>query len=225
MMPEISNIEVEVRPSRNYQTVGMKATVVFNPPVSIDEARFEASVVYSQLEEVALKHIGELAGSQPAAVPAPAAAPAAAPVAVAAQGGINPNDVNTWPIAYKPNGAGSFRYIPTSMVSRIDFCNMAEQKLASLGINAADVTVFDDRSGDRGIEAGGHSYCAGKVKAKPDSALMNAMGGKAIVANIDFEAGGDVKVTLSRDGKTALEAMKIASQLAGNASAVASVPF
>lgn len=223
-MPEISNIEVEVRPSRNYQTVGMKATVVFNPPIGIDEAKFEASVVYSQLEEVALKHIGELAGSQPQAA-APAAAPAATQPAVAAQGSINPNDVNTWPIAYKPNGAGSFRYIPTSMVSRIDFCNMAEEKLAGLGINAADVTVFDDRSGERGIESGGHSYCAGKVKAKPDSALMNAMGGKAIVANVDFEAGGNVKVTLSRDGKTALEAMKIASQLSGNAASVASVPF
>ena len=220
-MPEISQIEVEVRPSRNYQTVGVKATVVFNPPVGIDEAKFEADVVYSELELVASKHIAELGGSQPAAAPAVAPVPAA----IQSQGGINPNDANTWPIAYKPNGAGSFRYLPTSMVSRIDFCNMAEQKLGSLGINAADVTVFDDRSGDRGIESGGHSYCAGKVKAKPDSALMNAMGGKAIVANVDFEPGGDVKVTLSRDGKTALEAMKIASLLSGNASAAASVPF
>jgi hypothetical protein len=223
MMPEISQIEVEVRPSRNYQTVGVKATVLFNPPVGIDEAKFEADVVYAELEQVAEKHLASIGGNQPQSS-APAA-PVTSTVAVLPQGGINPNDQNTWPIAYKPNGAGSFRYLPTSMVSRIDFCNMAEQKLAALGIRATDVTVFDDRGGERGIEAGNHSYCSGKVKAKPDTALMNAMGGKAIVANIDFVDGGDVRVTLSRDGKTALEALKIAGQLAGTAAAVSSVPY
>lgn len=207
-MTEISYIDVEVRPSRNYQTVGVTARVQFPNPVTLDEARFEADLVYAQLMDFASAKVDALSeqrGEQQAA--APQAAPQAA-------GGVNPADTATWPVAYKPNGAGSFKYLPTSVVPRARLIDMVTAKLPEMGINPDEVVVFDDRTGDRGIESGGQAYCVGKVKAKSDSRLTAAMQGKQILANIDFEPGGQVKVTLSRDGKTALQAMQIAGQFA-----------
>ena len=90
---------------------------------------------------------------------------------------------------------------------------MAEAKLPELGLDPEQVVVFDDRGGDRGIEAGEKYYCAGKVKARRDSQLESIMDGKNIVANIDFDNDGSLKVSLSRDGKSAVQAMKIAGQM------------
>jgi|DEB0MinimDraft_10_1074344.scaffolds.fasta_scaffold00051_16 hypothetical protein len=218
-MASISHIDVEVRPSRNYQTVGVTARIVFDTPVTPDEARFEADLVYSQLVDFASSKIDSLSEQRGAEV-APAVQQTAAPVS-----GVNPADAATWPIAYKPNGAGSFRYLPTSVVPRQRLIEMVTEKLPALGIDPEQVVVFDDRTGDRGIEGGGQSYCVGKVKAKSDSPLTAAMQGKQILANVDFEPGGQVKVTLSRDGKTALQAMQIAGQFASLGAVEESAPF
>lgn len=218
-MASISHIDVEVRPSRNYQTVGLTARVVFDNPVTPDEARFEADLVYSQLVDFASSKVDSLSEQR-----GTDAAPAAQQPAAAA-GGVNPADSSTWPVAYKPNGAGSFRYLPTSVVPRQRLIEMVTEKLPAMGIDPEQVVVFDDRTGDRGIENGNQSYCVGKVKAKQDSPLTAAMQGKQILANIDFEPGGQVKVTLSRDGKTALQAMQIAGQFATLGAVEEPAPF
>jgi hypothetical protein len=210
-MPEVSHIDIEVRPSRNYQTVGFSARLVWETPVSMDEAKFEADVAYSELEEIALKRVNQLAEQRTEAMGIPIQA---AHNYSNQSVGVNPVDDSTWPIAHKPNGAGSFRYLPTSVVSRDQFLEMAKAKLPDLGLSEDVVNIFDDRTGDRGVENGGQSYTAGKIKAKPDTALAAAMQGKTIVANIDFAPGGDLKLSLSRDGKTAMQAMKIAGQFA-----------
>ena len=205
-MPQVSHIDVEVRPSQGYQTIGLTARLVFNEPVSLEEAKFEADLAYQELEDLALKKIdflkskhsqGELAPTPVAFTPAPQS-----------------NGSMQWAIAYKPNGAGTFEYLPTSVFSTERFVQEAKAQLPELGLPIEDVVVFDDRGGAKGIEAGQNYYCAGKVKAKADSNLAKAMQGKSIVGNIDFNRDGTLKVSLSRDGKTALGALSIASQFA-----------
>lgn len=203
-MSQVAHIDIEVRPSQNYQTVGFNARLVFDPPVSFDEAKFEADLAYAELESVALKRVKELGEQRGNTIPHPMEQPGAP---VAAPSGDN------WKQAIKPNGAGTFRFIPTSVVSKQDFIKMAEAQLPELGLDPEQVVVFDDRGGDRGIEAGEKYYCAGKVKARKDSQLESIMDGKNIVANIDFDNDGSLKMSLSRDGKTAVQAMKIAGQM------------
>jgi len=199
-MVQVQHVDVEVKPSRNYQSVAFSFRLVFDSPVSVEEAKFEADLAYSELKELADKRLEELAG-------------AAQTVTHTAKPNFSTGG-DVWAIANKPNGAGSFRYIPTTILSRSDFISIAESKLAALGINPEEVTIFDDRGGERGIESGGGHYSAGKVKAKPDSKMVQAMGGKAIVANIDIVSENDVKVSLTKDGKTAIGALNIASQFA-----------
>jgi len=199
-MVQVQYADIEVKPSRNYQSVSFSFRLVFESPVSLEEAKFESDLAYAELKELADKRLDELAGAaqqvQHTAVPN-----------FSSRGDV-------WAIANKPNGAGSFRYIPTTLVSRSDFISLVEAKLAALGIDPNEVTIFDDRGGERGIESGGGHYSAGKVKAKPDSKMVQAMGGKAIVANVDFAGENDVKVSLTKDGKTAIGALTIASQFA-----------
>jgi hypothetical protein len=205
-MPQVSHIDVEVRPSQGYQTVGFTARLVFSEPVSVEEAKFEADLAYSELEDLALKKIeflkskhtqGELAATPMPAMSQPQS-----------------NSSAQWAIAYKPNGAGSFEYIPSSVFPTERFIQEAKAQLPGLGLPESDVVVFDDRGGAKGIEAGQQYYCAGKVKARNESNLAKAMQGKSIVGNIDFNKDGTLRVSLSRDGKAAVGALSIANQFA-----------
>jgi hypothetical protein len=221
-MAQVEFIDVEVKPSQNYQTVGFTTRLVFNPPVSLEEAKFEADLAYAELEEVALKRVSEL-GKSRSGIEIPAHQ----------MGVVAPTaSSDAWVTAYKPNAAGTFKFLPTTVMSKQDFITAAESQLAGLGLNPEEVVVFDDRGGDRGIESGEKYYCAGKVKARRDSRLESIMDGKSIVGNVDFNHDGTLKVSLSRDGKTAVQAMKIAGQLSSlgatpvsEATPFAPVPF
>lgn len=205
-MSQVQHIDVEVRPSQGYQTVGFTARVVFNSPVSLDEAKFEADLVYSELEDLALKKIDFLRSKHTdGEMAAPATQPAAA---------NRPVGNLQWAIAYKPNGAGSFEYLTTSSYPTERFISEAKAQIPALGIPESEVVVFDDRGGAKGIEAGNEYYCAGKVKARSDSNLAKAMNGKLIVGNVDFNKDGTLRVSLSRDGKAAVAGLQIASQFA-----------
>lgn len=208
-MPLVSHIDVEVRPSINYQSVGFTARLVFENPVPFDEAKFEADLAYAELEEIALKRVTSLGDHRDSASPSVSRG-----TPNDLEFGLNRNDVNTWPTAYKPNGAGNFKYLPSNIVSKRDFIDLATVKAQEMGIPVSEITVFDDRDGAQGIEGGGSQYSAGKVKVKQDSKLAAAMQGKTILASVDFVAGGDVRVSLSRDGKAAMGAMQIAGQMA-----------
>jgi hypothetical protein len=199
---KVQFIDVEVRPSQNYQTVGLTARVVFDEPKSIDEARFEADVIYKDLETQALARVKQLSELRPNEIQ---------PAANTTGASTSSSD---WRIANKPNNAGSFRYLPTSTMDKRTFIDRAEAVLREMGIDLEQVTVFDDRSGDRGLERGEQHYSAGKVKVKPDSQYARAMDGKAIIGSVDFADNGELRVSISRDGKTALNAIKIAGQFA-----------
>lgn len=213
-MAQVSYIDVEVRPSQNYQTVGLTARIIFDPTVSFDEAKFEADLAYAELESVALKRVKELGEQR--GIPHPSEQ--SGPLTI---GSVS----DSWQQAIKPNAAGTFKYLPTSVVSKQDFIRMAESLLPMLGLDPEQVVVFDDRGGDRGIESGEKYYCAGKVKARKDSTLESIMDGKSIVGNLDFESDGSLKASLSRDGKSAMQAFKIAGQMKTMDAAMDSVPF
>ncbi len=205
-MSQVSHIDVEVRPSQGYQTVGFTARLVFAEPVSLEEAKFEADLAYSELEDLALKKIDFLKSKH-----TPGELAQVAPMQHAAP---QSNGSMQWAIAHKPNGAGTFEYIPTSVFSSERFVQEAKAQIPSLNIPEDQVVVFDDRGGARGIEAGQEYYCAGKIKARADSNLAKAMQGKTIVGNVDFNRDGTLKVSLSRDGKAAVAGLTIASQFA-----------
>jgi len=199
---KVQFIDVEVRPSQNYQTVGLTARVVFDQPKSIDEARFEADVIYKDLETQALARVKQLSELRPNEIQ---------PAANMAGASTSSSD---WRVAHKPNNAGSFKYLPTSVVDKRTFIEKAEAVLREMDIDMEQVVVFDDRGGDRGLERGEQHYSAGKVKVRPDTQYAQAMNGKAIIGSVDFGDGGELRVSISRDGKTALNAIKIAGQFA-----------
>lgn len=205
-MPQVSHIDVEVRPSQGYQTVGFTARLVFPEPVSVEEAKFEADLAYAEFEDLALKKIDFLKTKHTDGEPARHA--------FSPQHNGQSSGNMEWKIAYKPNGAGTFEYLSSSSFSTERFVQEAKTHLPSLGLPLEEVVVFDDRGGARGLEAGQEYYCAGKVKARSDSKLASAMQGKSIVGNVDFNKDGTLKVSLSRDGRTALQALQIAGQFA-----------
>lgn len=211
--PKVEYIDVEVRPSQNYQTVGITARITFGEPVAMEQAKFEADVAYNELVEIALKRIEELSSLRPMEnAPAPA------------QGGGGTGQME-WRMAHKPNGAGSFKYIPTDSYSKRDFIENATAALAEMGVDTEQVVVFDDRGGDRGLERGEQHYSAGKVKVRPDTQYAAAMNGKAIIGSVDFTDSGKIRVSISRDGKSALNAVKIAGQLSSMDATPEPTPF
>lgn len=211
MAGTIQHVDVEVRPSIGFQTVGLTARISFDPPVDADEALFEANLLRDRLNaeaqaalEVLIGQRQEAEASRPTvSAPAPATAPSA-PV---------PSD--GWAIGIKPKGAGTFRYLTTNAYSTDRLKQEVSAALPALGIDPADVDIYDDRTGKYGLESGSEAYQPAKVKVKDGTRLASALQGKAIVAGVDFNNDGTIKVALSKDGKAAIQALTIAATLGG----------
>ena len=204
-MSKITHIDVEVRPSIGFQTVGYTARVQFDEPLEAVEALDKVADVRELLTEQAHKDIEVLVAQRHSSgLEQKAQAPAAPAVAPSADG---------WALANKPNGKGTFRYRTTSAVTSDEFRAAIVAQLPSLGIDPEDVDVFDDRVGNYGLEKGNESYSAGKIKVKSGTKLEAALAGKTVVGGADFGTDGSVKVSLSRDGKAALQALQIAANL------------
>lgn len=218
----LTEVTVEVTPSWGYQKVTVSGTVTFATPRSYADALPAIEDLYEALEQssaekvdrlVALKEEREGANRQKVAASSPAAFGSAAPAAPATV----PQTPGTlpWQQGTKPNGKGAFRYLPSSYIGTDTLKAQAELQLEGLGLSKADVNIFDNRVGQYGLEGGHDSYSVGVIKAKQDSPLLAALGGKAIVGNVDFNDDGSVRASLSRDGKAAVQAMSIAQQLGG----------
>lgn len=207
-MASVTHIDIEVRPSIGYQTVGYTARVIFEIPVEPVEAAVKASEVRAILQEKALEDLDALVAIRKdrEGTIAPPAQHAPATVVSQATGLV-------WATANKPDGRGQFRYVTTASIPSPQFKDMVREQLADLGINGDDVDVFDDRVGNYGLESGNEAYTAGKIKVKEGTKLHSAMQGKAIVGGADFLPSGEVKVSLSKDGKAALQALSIAAAL------------
>jgi hypothetical protein len=210
-MSKISHIDVEVRPSIGFQTVGITARIAFDAPVDHDEAVKEANTLFERLNlesqaalEVLIGQRRESEGNTTAS-PVTISQPVISP---APSGGL------TWATANKPNGHGQFRYVTTTSISSDEFRDRIREQIPALGISLDDVDIFDDRVGNYGLESGNESYSAGKIKVKDGTKLKSAMNGKAIVGSADFGSNGEVKVVLSKDGKAALQALTIAANIA-----------
>ena len=220
-----TSIEVEVTPSWGYQKLAIRGTYVFPSPRSYSEAlpavdevhyglmeeatlRLDAMVDLAREKDAALK-----AAKRPVAAPqapqAPAPQRAAAP-APAPQGQLQ------WAEGKKPNDHGTFKYLPSSVLPTDQFLDQAKGQLPGLGLSTEEVRVFDNRTGNYGLESGNASYSPGVVKVNDGTNLAAAMGDRKIVGNIDFNyATGAVEVRLTKDGKQALQAIQIAQQLGG----------
>lgn len=224
-------IDVEVRPSIGFQTVGLTARLVFPEPRSYAEALPAVEETRLQLEELALAAVDGLVKVREEREgkkrPAPAAPAPAAPQAPAQPGQLPPSQPGQlpWAKGIKPNGHGDFKFLPTSYLSQDDFIAQAKAQLPALGIPADDVKVFDNRTGNYGLEGGHESYSPGVVKVNDDSQLASAMQGKKILGNVDFDySTGAIQVRLTKDGNSAIQALTIAQQLGGQQVAQQAAP-
>ena len=234
----LAYIDIEVRPSRQYQTVGMSGRVVFPEPRSYSEALPAIEDAYQALEELANAKIDQLAavrdtapaggGPAPASQPAASqAAPAPAPQPQAQQpmsadqfaGQLGGQQIGgqtaagqQWAVGQKPNGRGSFKYLTTATVPTDQFRQLANQSLQQLGVDPQHVMVFDDRTGQYGLEGGNTTYSAGKAKAGKDTQLKQMLGDRDIVAYLDFEQDGSVKASLTKDARAAIQALSMMQQ-------------
>jgi hypothetical protein len=207
-MASITHIDVEVRPSIGFQTIGYTARIQFDQPIDAVEALDKASEVRDLLTEQAHKDLEVLVAhrqsseaEQKAQSPTPAYTPAAN------VGGLE------WATGTKPNGRGTFRFVKTESIGFAEFKAKALEQLPALGLNLDEVDIFDDRTGKYGLEEGNDGYSPGKVKVKDGTRLATALQGKNIVGSVDFNNDGSVRVSLSRDAKAALQAIGIADNL------------
>jgi hypothetical protein len=200
----VQYLDVEVRPSRGYQTVGYTARVIFDGPVEIVEAIAATDDVRAMLMESANEGIDlliEAKGNEPA----PATSQAApAPVA---SGNLE------WLEGQKPNNAGPIRYVSSRSITSQQMRDVAQSQLASLGLSTDMVDIFDDRVGNYGLESGNASYSAGKLKVKDGTPLAAALQGKKIAGSVDFRPDGTIAVSLSKDAKAAMQALDVAKSL------------
>ena len=207
-MASITHIDVEVRPSIGFQTIGYTARVQFDEPLDTIEALDKAGEVRDLLTEQAHKDLEGLVahrqaseGERKAQAPAPAYTPSA------------PAGNLDWATGTKPNGKGTFRFVTTASLGIAEFKAKAAEQLASLGLNPDEVDVYDDRTGKYGVEEGNEAYSPGKLKVKDGTRLAQALQGKSIVGSVDFNNDGSIRVSLSRDAKAALQAIGIADNL------------
>jgi hypothetical protein len=206
-MALITHIDVEVRPSIGFQTVGYTARVQFDTPIEAVEALSRVADVRDMLTEQAHTDIDALVARRQSSETeqrAQAPQPSMAPVAPSSDG---------WAVAQKPQGKGQYRYVTTSHYPTDRFKADALALVAEAGVNVEHVDVWDDRTGKFGLESGNESYTAGKVKAKDGTPLAQALQGKSIVGGIEFNNDGTLKFSLSRDGKSAVQALAIAGNL------------
>jgi hypothetical protein len=206
-MALVTHMDVEVRPSIGFQTVGYTARVVFDEPIDAVQALAEVADVREMLTEQAHKDIDALVAvrqssetEQRAQSPQPVMASA-------------PVSSDGWAVATKPQGKGQYRYVTTAHYPSDKFKADAAALVAQAGINPEHVDIWDDRTGKYGLESGNESYTAGKVKVKDGTPLAQAMQGKNIVGGIEFNNDGSIKFAMSRDGKSAVQALAIAGNL------------
>jgi len=207
-MALVTHIDVEVRPSIGFQTVGYTARVQFDEPMEAAEALAKVADIREMLVEQAHEDINGLVAHRQSSeteqrAQAPAA-PVATPVAPSSDG---------WAVAQKPQGKGQYRYVTTAHYPSDRFKADALALIAQAGVNPEYVDVWDDRTGKYGLESGNESYTPGKVKAKDGTPLAQAMQGKNIVGGIEFNNDGTIKFAMSRDGKAAVQALAIAGNL------------
>jgi len=202
-MPLITHIDVEVRPSIGFQTVGYTARVQFDEPQDVDAALTQVAAVREALTKQAHDDIDALVTHRTQSEGEQKAQSPQAPAASTDDG---------WAVANKPKG-GQFRYLTTAVYPIAKFKEDALAAVKEAGIDVDDVDVWDDRTGKYGLESGNEGYTPGKVKAKDGTTLAKAMNGKSIIGGIEFNNDGTLRFTLSRDGKAAVQALAIAGNL------------
>jgi hypothetical protein len=207
-MASITHLDVEVRPSIGFQTIGYTARIQFDTAIDTVEALDKAGEVRDLLTEQAHKDLEGLVahrqaseGERKAQSPAPAYTPSA------------PSGNLEWGTGTKPNGKGTFRFVTTASLGLAEFKARAAEQLTGLGLNPDEVDVYDDRTGKYGVEEGNEAYSPGKLKVKDGTRLASALQGKSIVGSVDFNNDGSIRVSLSRDAKAALQAIGIAENL------------
>lgn len=221
----ITHLDIEVAPSFEYQSAPLRGRVEFPSPRSPAEINEAYDAYYEHLKGLAKAKVNDLVVEKRAAeqrVKQQAGQQAQQAATQAAQsGGQQAPQQNQgqqqggspWEIGTKPNNKGTFKYLPTSVFSKDDFLAAAEQLAQAEGIDTDQTIIWDDRTGNYGLESGKNQYAAGKIKAKDDTVYKASLGGRSL-GYLDFnEDSGELELYVTKDGKAAIEQAQAASQV------------
>lgn len=157
------------------------------------------------------------AGAPPPQVPqAPAAAPA-------------PSG-DGWAVGQKPNGKGQIRYVTTNAMSTDAFRDAIAQAIAAAGYDPSSYLIYDNRVGDRGLEAGETNWSVANVKPAEgnpmadDPDFKTDRGGTKSAFFVDFNADGSVKVKETSVMEDFVKAFRKAQAMSGTAAPAAPPP-
>lgn len=116
--------------------------------------------------------------------------------AVAAVGAGTAVPGGGWRVGQNPRG-GEVRYIGSDVISKEQFVFQMEQAWVAQGMPAHLVKFWDNRGGDRGLEAGGKSFFVGAIKLNDTAPGYAALGKKVTVGMAEFAPDGSVRVRVS----------------------------
>ncbi len=232
----ITTVNITARPSRQYQTVEVQLGYSFPQPTAYTDALPVLSDLWDQVSEEANQRLDELVAAKGATEVATIAQAVAQPTTVVTNAAIPQQrtaaapaaGAGGWATGTKPNGNGTFEYLPTSVFPMDRFKDEATRLALETGLPGDQIEVWDDRSGNYGLESGNPQYSCGKVKAKKDTAVAAAAEGKPILASVSFNRDGSLHVHLNKSGEAVLAGLRMAAKFAPPEGAVGveeAVPF
>ncbi|MGH3442022.1 MAG: hypothetical protein ACRDUY_08255, partial [Nitriliruptorales bacterium] len=100
-------------------------------------------------------------------------------------------------VGSSPKG-GQVRYVPTSVLPQQAFEQAIRNHITSLGFAEADFVVFDNRTGNYGLEDGKQAYSAATVKPRRETHVAATIGEKTSAFYVDFQQDGTLTVKASK---------------------------
>jgi hypothetical protein len=118
-------------------------------------------------------------------------------------------------------GDGEMRFLTTAAFSSQQMEQSVQQWLLSKNLNPAFFKVWDNRPGQRGLEAGVSQGCVANIKLQ-EGAPGSEQLGKAAAARVKFNNNGSLYIWLTKEFEAAL---KFVGQMLAPGGAPASNPF
>jgi hypothetical protein len=133
---------------------------------------------------------------------APVSGAGAGAVMAAANGAPVSND--GWMSVPNKFGEGEMRFLTTAVYPSHQLEVGVQQFLASKNLNPAFFKVWDNRPGQRGLEAGVSQGCVANIKLL-DGAPGSEQLGKAAAGRVKFNANGSLYIWLTKEFEAALK--------------------
>ena len=164
---------------------------------------------------------GQVTYTQPTQAGAAPVSGAGAPAVMAAANGA-PVSNDGWMSVPNKFGDGDMRFLTTAAYPSQQLEAGVQQFLISKNLNPAFFKVWDNRPGQRGLEAGVSQGCVANIKLQDGAPGADQLG-KAAAARVKFNNNGSLYIWLTKEFEAALKF--VGTMLAVNSSAPTENPF